>query len=240
MIRVGTSGWAYKAWQPAFFPEKLPQKRYLEHYASRLNTVEVNYSFRRFIPEATLANWIAATPGNFLFCVKANQVLTHIKRLKNAQESLARFCDSIQPLASAGKLGCVLFQLPPNFKADAEVLDAFLNDVPRAVRSAWEFRHASWFADSVYEVLRKHNAAMCLAESDELDAPDVHTASFDYYRLRKSDYTPEQLRAIATRLRVAQDGDREVFAFMKHEERPESALNAEHVLKLANQEATAA
>jgi uncharacterized protein YecE (DUF72 family) len=240
MIRVGTSGWAYKAWQPLFYPEKLPQKRYLEHYSSRLNTVEVNYSFRRFIPESTLANWIAATPPDFLFCVKANQVLTHIKRLKNAQDSLTRFCDSIQPLASAGRLGCVLFQLPPNFKADAVCLDEFLNDVPRAIRSAWEFRHASWFGDKIYDVLRKHNSAMCLAESDELEVPDVHTASFDYFRLRKSDYTAEQIGALAARVRSSAAGEREVFAFMKHEERPESALNAEQLLKLARQEATAA
>ncbi len=182
-IHVGTSGWAYAAWKPVFYPAKLPQKKFLEHYATRLNAVEVNFSFRQMIGETTLQNWIAATPAGFVFCVKAHQGITHIRRLKNVEEILPRFLQSIQPLASAGKLGAVLFQLPPNLKSDPTLLDTFLGQLPHAggrptLRAAFEFRHESWFHDDVFAVLRAHNVALCLAESDELAAPDITTAEY--------------------------------------------------------------
>jgi uncharacterized protein YecE (DUF72 family) len=229
-IHVGTSGWAYPAWKPDFYPEKLAQKKFLQHYSSRLNSVEVNYSFRHLISETTLTNWIADTPAGFAFCIKAHQAITHIRRLKNAGEMLKRFLDSIQPLSAAGKLGPVLFQLPPNMKADAGLLDDFLAQVPQAARAAFEFRHESWFSDAVYDVLRRHNAALCLAESDELTVPDVATAGFSYFRFRRSEYSDADRQAIAARLRRTAGDGRQVFAFLKHEERPESALWAEQVL----------
>ncbi|HET8666464.1 MAG TPA: DUF72 domain-containing protein, partial [Terriglobales bacterium] len=130
-LHVGTSGWAYPAWKPVFYPEKLAQKKFLSYYAGRLNSVEVNYSFRQFIKEATLQTWIAETPENFRFCIKAHQSITHIRRLRNADEALTRFVDSVRPLASAGKLGPALFQLPPNMKADAVLLEEFCAKFPR-------------------------------------------------------------------------------------------------------------
>ncbi|MFB3815157.1 MAG: DUF72 domain-containing protein [Terriglobales bacterium] len=232
MIYVGTSGWAYTAWKPDFYPEKLAQKKFLQHYATRLNGVEVNYSFRHIIAEKTLNNWIAETPAGFAFCIKAHQGITHIRRLKNTDEILARFLSSIEPLAAAGKLGAVLFQLPPNMKADAALLDAFLALLPRTLRPAFEFRHQSWFSDEVFAALRSHNAALCLAESDELAAPEVFTADFAYYRFRRTEYSAGERRAMASRLRQAA-ATHSVFAFLKHEERPESALWAEEVLHLA-------
>jgi uncharacterized protein YecE (DUF72 family) len=230
---VGTSGWAYPAWKPDFYPEKLAQKKFLQHYSTRLNAVEVNYSFRHIIAEKTLANWIADTPPGFAFCVKAHQAITHIRRLKNADEMLRRFLDSIQPLAGEGKLGPVLFQLPPNMKADAVLLADFLSQLPRTLPAAFEFRHVSWFSEPVYEAMRQCNAALCVAESDELTVPDVSTADFAYFRFRRSEYSPQERRSLAQRLqRTAADG-RKVYAFLKHEERPESALWAEEVRRLA-------
>jgi len=237
MVYVGTSGWAYAAWKPQFYPEKLAQKKFLEHYSSRLNAVEVNYTFRQIASEKTLLNWITETPAGFRFSVKAHQTITHIRRLKNTHDALRRFLDSIQPLASAGKLGPVLFQLPPNLKSDPVLLDEFLDQLPRALRATFEYRHESWFADPIFEVLRKHNAALCLAESDELAAPDVQTADFSYYRLRKSEYSADERRAIAERVRDETDG-RDVFAFLKHEERPESPLYAEEILKVASHQSS--
>jgi uncharacterized protein YecE (DUF72 family) len=248
-VFIGTSGWAYAAWKPLFFPEKLPQKKFLQHYATRLNAVEVNYSFRHFIAENTLRNWIAETPPGFAFCVKAHQAITHIRRLKNVEELLRRFLDSIQPLAVEGKLGAVLFQLPPNLKADVVLLEEFLAQLPKtkkreaapggdgsltpALRTAFEFRHDSWFADPVFEVLGRHNAALCVAESDDRIVPDTRTADFSYYRFRRSEYSASERREIARRLRQAAQGERYVFAFLKHEEKPESALWAEETMKLA-------
>jgi uncharacterized protein YecE (DUF72 family) len=248
-IFVGTSGWAYAAWKPAFFPAKLPPRKFLQHYATRLNAVEVNYSFRHFIGEKTLDNWIADTSPGFAFCIKAHQAITHIRRLNNAEEPLRRFLDSVQPLAGAGRLGAVLFQLPPNLKADPTLLESFLEQLPHsgtaggqdsfrpALRAAFEFRHPSWFQEPVLDVLRRHQAALCLAESDELSTPDCATADFAYYRFRRSDYQAEERRAIAMRLRSRAAGQHAVFGFFKHEERPESPLWAEEVLKAAKDSA---
>ncbi|MFB3917317.1 MAG: DUF72 domain-containing protein [Terriglobales bacterium] len=232
-LHVGTSGWAYPAWKPAFYPEKLPQKKFLQHYASRLNAVEVNYSFRHVVAEKTLQNWIAETPPSFMFCMKAHQAITHIRRLRNADEVLQRFLSSIQPAAAAGKLGPALFQLPPDMKADPALLDDFLARLPRTLRAAFEFRHESWFADEVYRVLSKHDAALCFAESEKLVTPIVITANFSYYRFRKPQYSAEERRNIAERLTCGARAKRDVFAFFKHEETPESALYAEELLKSA-------
>jgi uncharacterized protein YecE (DUF72 family) len=230
-LYVGTSGWAYPAWKPLFYPEKLAQKRFLQYYATRLNAVEVNFSFRQFIKEATLQNWIAETPESFKFCVKAHQSITHIRRLNNADDPMKRFLDSIQPLAVAGKLGPALFQLPPNMKSDSVLLDEFCDKLPRDFRAAFEFRHDSWFEDEVFRVLSKHNVALCFAESDELQTPIVLTATYSYYRLRRSEYSEQERRDLAERLSRGLQAKRELYAFLKHEERPESALYAEDLLK---------
>ncbi len=229
MLYAGTSGWAYPAWKPDFYPPKLASTKFLAYYASRLNTVEVNYSFRHLLTEKTLQNWLTQTPPGFRFCIKAHQVITHIRRLKNTSDFLQRFLSTVEPLAAADKLGAVLFQLPPNLKADPALLDDFLSLLPRALRASFEFRHESWFADPIYEVLRKGNAALCLAESEKLETPDIVTADFSYYRLRKPEYSPSERQQLADKLSGAAAG-RDAFAFFKHEESPQSALNAADLL----------
>ena len=144
---VGTSGWAYPSWKPDFYPQKLAQKKFLSHYSTQLNTVEVNFTFRQLVKETTIQNWLQDTPAHFRFGIKAHQVITHIKRLKGTEDFVPRFLATIEPLAAAGKLGPVLFQLPPNLKADAGLLQDFLAILPRTVPAAFEFRHDSWFTD---------------------------------------------------------------------------------------------
>src|SRR5467141_2088647 len=156
-LYVGTSGWAYPSWKPDFYPGKLPQKKFLQQYATQLNTVEVNFTFRQLVKETTTQKWIEETPPAFRFGVKAHQVITHIKRLKATEDFVPRFLATIEPLAAAGKLGPVLFQLPPNLKADAALLKDFLAMLPRTVPSAFEFRHDSWFTDSTWELLKSNN-----------------------------------------------------------------------------------
>src|SRR5882724_5161153 len=153
-LHAGTSGWAYPSWKPEFYPAKLPQRSFLQYYAT--------------------------------------QVITHIKRLKKTEDFIPRFLSTIEPLAQAGKLGPVLFQLPPNLKADAKLLEEFLAVLPRGVVSAFEFRHASWFADEIFALLKSCNRALCVAETGERVTPDVVTADFCYYRYRKASYTPEE------------------------------------------------
>jgi uncharacterized protein YecE (DUF72 family) len=230
---VGTSGWAYPSWKPEFYPEKLAQKKFLNHYATQLNTVEVNFTFRQLVKESTITNWLEQTPANFRFGVKAHQVITHIKRLKATEDFLPRFLATIAPLASAHKLGPVLFQLPPNLKADAALLKDFLALLPRTLPAAFEFRHESWFTDSTWEALKSRGVALCVAETEERTTPDVVTGPFAYYRFRKPSYTQDERRAMLARIAEHISAGRDVFAYFKHEETPEGALYAVDMLREA-------
>jgi len=228
---AGTSGWAYPSWKPHFYPQKLAQKNFLGFYSSQLNTVEVNFTFRQLAKDTTVQKWIAETPENFRFGVKAHQVITHIKRLKKTEDFVPRFLQTVQPLAQAGKMGPVLFQLPPNMKADAALLQEFLNALPRGVATAFEFRHESWFTDEIFTILKSCNRALCVAETEERNTPDVVTADFCYYRYRKPTYTPEEREAMVARQREHLSAGRDVFAYFKHEETPQGAMYARELLQ---------
>ncbi len=228
---TGTSGWAYPTWKPDFYPAKLAQKKFLGHYAAQLNTVEVNFTFRQLVKETTIQNWIQETPAHFRFGIKAHQVITHIKRLKATEDFVQRFLATIEPLASAGKLGPVLFQLPPNLKADAALLKDFLVLLPRTLPAAFEFRHDSWFSDATWELLKAHGAALCVAETEERTTPDMVTGPFAYYRFRKPNYTADERRSMVTRIGEHLAAGRDVFAYFKHEETPEGALYAVNLLR---------
>lgn len=230
-LYAGTSGWAYPSWKPDFYPAKLAQTKFLSYYATQLNAVEVNFTFRQLLKETTAQKWIAETPPEFRLSVKAHQVITHIKRLKKTEDFIARFLSTIEPLARAQRLGPLLFQLPPNMKAEVQVLQEFLAVLPRGVPSAFEFRHPSWFTDEVFELLKSRNLALCVAETEERVTPDVVTANFCYYRYRKPEYTAEERQAMMARVREHLDAGRNVFAYFKHEETPQGALYAVEVLK---------
>lgn len=228
---AGTSGWAYPSWKPDFYPQKLAQKKFLGYYSTKLNTVEVNFTFRQLVKETTLQNWLADSPAHFRFGVKAHQVITHIKRLKGTEDFLPRFLATIEPLAAAGRLGPVLFQLPPNLKADPALLKDFLAVLPRTVPSAFEFRNETWFSDATWDLLKSAGAGLCVAETETRTTPDVVTASFVYYRFRKPTYTSDERRAMIDRIRQHLAEDRNVFAYFKHEETPEGALYAVELLQ---------
>lgn len=227
---AGTSGWAYPSWKPDFYPHKLAQTKFLSHYATQLNAVEVNFTFRQLVKETTLAKWLGDTPPEFRFTIKAHQVITHIKRLKGTEEFVPRFLGTIEPLASAGKLGPVLFQLPPNLKVDLEVLREFLKLLPRRLQAAFEFRNASWFGEEIYGAMREHNAALCVAETEEMTTPEVTTADFNYYRFRKPNYPPAERKTMVERIEQHLGAGRDVFAYFKHEETPEGAIYAHELL----------
>jgi uncharacterized protein YecE (DUF72 family) len=228
-IYAGTSGWAYTSWKPEFYPAKLGSADFLNCYACCLNSVEVNYSFLHSLTKEMLMNWIAATPANFIFAVKAPQMITHMKRLRGTARLTRQFISSLGPLAQAKKLGPILFQLPPNFKCDPGLIKEFLGELPRQSRAAFEFRHASWLADEVYGLLRKVNVALCQAESEKLETPHVQTADFSYLRLRKDNYSVSARKALTRRVAdLAKHG--EVFVYFKHEETPDGALHAEALL----------
>jgi uncharacterized protein YecE (DUF72 family) len=230
-LYAGTSGWAYPTWKPDFYPAGTPAKRFLEFYSSQLSSVEVNYTFRALPTIKMLEGWLAATPTDFRFSFKAPQRITHFRRLADCDEDVAQFVSILEPVRQAGKLGLLLFQLPPNFKADAERLTSFL--AARALRATgapaigFEFRHETWFSDEIYAILREHNAALCIAESDDLTTPEVHTAaSHTSFRLRRSGgYTSAELDVFAARFTALAE-QRDVYVYFKHEDDPSGALNA--------------
>ncbi len=237
-VFVGTSGWAYPSWKPGFYPKDVPSRAFLQFYASRLTSVEVNYSFRTLPSAAQLQGWLNATPPDFRFSFKAPQRITHFERLRDSRATVAEFVASLKPARAAGKLGPLLFQLPPNFAADHLRLEAFLKAPvfrrSRLLKVAFEFRHPSWFTQTTYDILRDGNHALCVAEGDVLKTPDVSTADFRCYRLRRSGgYTAAELKAFARRFeRLAKDS--EVYVYFRHEDEPTGALNAAALLSAAS------
>jgi uncharacterized protein YecE (DUF72 family) len=212
---VGTSGFSYPAWRGVFYPEKQPAAGMLAFYAGHFAAVEINNTFYRMPAPALLEGWTRQTPEGFRFGLKAPQQITHRLRLKNAAEAAAEF---VRRSAALGdKRGPLLFQLPPNLKADVPRLDAFLAGLPAGLEPAVEFRHASWFEDATWEVLRARGAALCIAETDDLATPLVATAPFGYVRLRREDYAPAELADWAARLRAV-EGWRHAYVFLKHDE----------------------
>jgi uncharacterized protein YecE (DUF72 family) len=179
-VWVGTSGWQYKDWRGRFYPAKLPQRQWLEHYAERFATVEVNNAFYRLPERSVFESWKERTPADFVVGVKASRYLSHIRRLRDPSEPVGRLMERAAGLGS--KLGPVLLQLPPDFKRDLGRLEETLACFPGGVRVAVELRHPSWFADETWDVLRRHDAAFCFADSPALKTPRERTASFGYVR----------------------------------------------------------
>ena len=229
-LYAGTSGFAYPAWKPDFYPEKLAAKKFLNHYATKLNAVEINYTFRHLPSANTLKGWVEQTPPEFKFALKAHQRLTHIMRLKRG-EFTELFFKAIDPLRVTGRLGAVLFQLPPNLKVDVELLKGFLQDVPADMPLAFEFRNKTWFEDPVYKVLEDRGIALCQAESDKLVTPDRITAGFVYFRLRKESYSDEEVADVRAKADALTAQGKDVYVFFKHEETPDGALCAQKILR---------
>ncbi len=229
-IFAGTSGFAYPAWKPAFYPKNVASKNFLAYYASKLNCVEINYTYRQLPKATTLESWVAATPDGFLFAPKAHMKLTHILRLKNAADFTEIFFRAIDPLRSARRLGPVLYQLPPNLKCDLGLLADYLALLPPDLRFAFEFRHESWLADPVYDLLSRHGACLCVAESEKLEVPKVFTANFAYFRLRKGEYSDADLERITEQVRELSNGGRDVYVYFKHEDDPQGAIYAQKLL----------
>ena len=219
VLHVGTSGYAYKQWRGSFYPAKLPDKQMLGYYSQRLSTVEINYTFYRLPSARTLEGWVPQTPEGFLFALKVNQKITHILRLRKTEALMEAFLTGEAPLAAAGRLGPLLLQLPPQFRADPAVLKDFLTALPArpVLRWAMEFRHPSWFSDTTLELLKEHGVALCVAETDDGSTPDHTTPPFGYFRLRKTDYSPAELDAWRERFEAFKAQGCDLFVYFKHE-----------------------
>jgi len=234
-LYCGTSGFAYPSWKPAFYPDKLPSSKFLSYYATRLNAVEVNYTYRRIASPATFEKWLAATPDDFMFLPKAHMKITHVLKLEAAEEFTRVFLQSLDPLRAAGRLGPILFQLAPTFKMDADRLAHFVRLLPKTDHTAFEFRNATWFEESVYDILKNCNVALCHAENENLETPHVLTADFVYMRLRRPDYSHSELLSIEYRVQQYRTNGYPTYAIFKHEESPAGALNAEKLLAVTKE-----
>ena len=213
-VLAGTSGFSYKEWKGSFYPEDLPAEDMLAYYSARLPAVEINNTFYRMPKPSMLEGWAAQVPAEFRFILKASQRITHRKRLKEAGDEVAYFFQTAATLGE--RMGPTLFQLPPNLKKDLPRLESFLTVLPEGARVAFEFRHASWFEEDVFSVLRTHGSALCVAEDEELATPVVATAPWGYLRLRRQDYDDAAVAGWAEKVR-AQPWS-EAYVFFKHED----------------------
>ena len=230
-IYPGTSGYSYKEWKGFFYPEDLPNDQMLKYYGERLPSVEINNTFYRSPKREMVESWAAAVPESFRFSLKAPQKITHIKRLSNAHDESDYLMKTARAMGE--KLGVVLFQCPPNFRKDLARLQDFLKTLPEDVRCAFEFRHATWFDDEVFSVLKEKNCALCVADTDEeLKVPFVSTAEWGYMRLRRPDYSKADLKLWLKK--ISDQKWETAFVFFKHEEEGVGARMAVEFLKLAS------
>lgn len=215
-IYTGTSGFAYKEWKGTFYPDDLRSDDMLRYYSSQFRACEINNSFYRIPAAKTLEQWTGQVSPEFRFVLKASQKITHFARLKDtARDSLEYFLTVARALGP--RLGPVLFQLPPNMKADVPRLTAFLDYLPGDVRAAFEFRHPSWFDDATFDVLRAGHAALCVADTDEVQTPRVATTpDWGYLRLRRVEYSADALHEWAQWL--ARQSWQDGYVFFKHED----------------------
>ena len=227
---VGTSGYSYKEWKGSFYPEKLPAKDMLAYYATRLPAVEINNTFYRLPQKTVLENWRDQVPENFRFSVKASQRITHFKRLNGAADETKYMLETAAALGE--RLGPVLFQLPPNMNKDLPRLEAFLKSLPAETKATWEFRHPTWLEDDVLELLSRHNQPLCISDTDDMPVNHVDkTANWGYLRLRRVNYSAENLAEWLQRVRD-QNWDH-AYVFFKHEDEGTGPKLAGEFLKLA-------
>jgi len=214
---VGTSGYNYPEWKGSFYPQKLPAAKMLPFYAERFRTVEINYTFYRMPNAKILGGWAEETPAGFRLTLKAPKRITHIARLRDCADPLGYFMKTAATLG--GKLGAILFQLPPYFRKDLAVLEAFVQLLPEGTCGAFEFRHASWMDADVFALLRARNLALCIADSEKFSTPvEVTAADYAYFRLRDEGYTADELAGWARLIREKAGHCRDVFVYFKHEE----------------------
>jgi uncharacterized protein YecE (DUF72 family) len=215
-VWIGTSGYNYPEWKGSFYPETLPAAKMLPYYAERFPTVEINYTFYRAPNEKILAGWNSATPERYKLTLKAPKRITHDSRLRDCGDRVRQFLETSASLGP--KLGALLFQLPPNFKKDLDVFDAFLDTFPPRVCAAFEFRHTSWLDEEVYARLRTRNLALCVADSEKLSTPVEITADYAYFRLRDEGYLADDIARWAETIAERTSACRDVFVYFKHEE----------------------
>jgi uncharacterized protein YecE (DUF72 family) len=236
-LHIGTSGWHYDHWLGPFYPERFPKKDFLEYYSEKFKTVEINNSFYRLPLEKTFENWRDRVPDDFVFSVKANRFITHIKRLKDPELNLKEFFQRLRGLGN--KLGAILFQLPPRWNFNHSRLEEFLIALPKNHKYAFEFRDPSWLNPQVFDMLSKHGMALCLHDFGELSAPRQVTTTFVYARLHgpsgpyEGKYSPEELTSWAEDFRRWSAQEKEIFCYFDNDQFGYAPENARELMEIA-------
>jgi uncharacterized protein YecE (DUF72 family) len=232
-VWIGCSGWSYHDWKNGLY-EGVPSSRWLQRYAQVFDTVEVNATFYRLPKRKTVESWVEQTPAGFLFAVKGSRYLTHMRRLRDIEEGVARFWAPLEPLREAGRLGPVLWQLPENFSRDDELLAQALETLPSA-RHCFEFRHPSWFAEPVWRLLERHGASLALGDDARRELPEARpVGELAYLRLhygsrgRAGNYSPTELDRWRRRI-AAWRSRREVFVYLNNDWRGFAPANAQEL-----------
>ena len=229
MILIGTSGYNYPEWKGSFYPADLAAAKMLPYYAARFSTVEINYTFYRMPNEKILANWAAQVPAAFRFTLKAPRRITHDAKLVGCEDLTAAFCRVAETLGP--KLGALLFQLPPSQKKDLPKLEMFLDTLPPKAPAAFEFRHPSWFDDTVFARLKQRNKALCVADSEKLSTPVEVTADYGYFRLRDEGYLSQDIQNWGVKIAELQSRCKDIYVYFKHEEEGKGPAFAHELMK---------
>ena len=225
-IFVGVSGFSYASWKGKFYPKDLKSEDFLSFYAGKLNTVEINSSFYAAPSAAMVKSWSGRTGEDFRFAIKSPRLITHTLKIgKGASDAADRLVKTLDLLG--GKLGPILFQLPPFFRQDLKTLEDFLTQIVSVKKKVFEFRHESWLSDSTYQVLDKHDAGFCIAETEDMKPVLRVTGELPYFRLRKDVYTAKEMVEWTEKIRETVKGSDEAFVYLRHDETGENALYAE-------------
>lgn len=229
-IHVGTSGWHYAHWVGPFYPEKLPKQNFLSHYISFFSTVEINNTFYQLPEPGTFQQWQENTPPDFMFAVKASRYITHVKKLKDPKDAVARFLERTNILKD--KLGPILFQLPPRWKCNVERLGSFLTLLPLGYKYTFEFRNPTWFNPQVYSLLEDHNAAFCMYDFNRRTSPKKVTADFVYIRLHgpngpyRGKYTVKALADWARDFSIWLKQEKKIYCYFDNDQKGYAVQNA--------------
>ncbi|HYG38108.1 MAG TPA: DUF72 domain-containing protein [Cytophagales bacterium] len=230
-IHIGTSGWHYMHWIGKFYPDEMKPKDFKEHYQKYFKTVEINNSFYHLPSFETFSNWRVSTPDDFVFSVKASRFITHMKKLKDPQNTFANFIQNVDGLEE--KLGPILFQLPPKWQFNEERFRDFLETLPKkGYRFTFEFRNDTWYNETVYELLKKHNMAFCIYELEHHQSPQIVTSDFVYVRLHgpekkySGNYSNQTLEHWAEKCKTWQEDNKDVYIYFDNDQLGYAAFNA--------------
>jgi len=232
-IRIGTSGWYYNHWSGLFYPANLPKTRWFQYYAEHFDSVEVNNTFHQLPKQESVKKWYAQAPKNFIYTVKANRYITHIKRLKNASDALERFFETVDLLKQ--KLGPVLYQLPPSLQKDLDLLGGFIRLLPKNRIAVFEFRHKSWYSDDTFELLNKFNVGFCVHDMPSKQSPRINTGNIIYIRFHGStekysgNYTKSTLKDWVHWLKEQNKKARRIYIYFNNDFNAFAVENAKQI-----------